>query len=163
MRLRALHRTTYRYPFASRESHNEVRLRPLDDDHQRCLAFELGVEPAAKLFSYREEGGTVHHFVVRTPHTAIPARAANRSTVGTCARTAAVQPAPRRAGSGAGRSGLGRGWSRGWVDIHALASAATPPHGNSRTPVTGSKFCALFDAGSKRVEDVGFDRTLRNG
>ena len=71
MLLRALHRTTYRYPFPSRESHNEVRLMPLEGPEQRCLAFELRTDPPAKIFSYREQGGTVHHFVVRTPHTAL--------------------------------------------------------------------------------------------
>ena len=71
MLLRALHRTTYRYPYASRESHNEVRLMPLESDEQRCLSFVLETDPPAKIFSYREQGGTVHHFVVRTPHTAL--------------------------------------------------------------------------------------------
>ena len=71
MTLRALHRTTYRYPFASRESHNEVRLMPLEGPTQRCLAFDLTVEPATRLFSYVEQGGTVQHFVVRTPHTTL--------------------------------------------------------------------------------------------
>lgn len=69
MLLRAVHRTTYRYPWPSRESHNEVRLRPLEGADQHCLAFNLEVEPATKVFSYEETGGTVHHFVVRTPHT----------------------------------------------------------------------------------------------
>lgn len=71
MILRAQHRTTYRYPFPSRESHNEVRLRPLDGPDQQCLSFAITVEPAAKVFSYIEQGGTVHHFVVRTPHTTL--------------------------------------------------------------------------------------------
>lgn len=75
MTLRALHRTTYRYPFASRESHNEVRLMPLEGLEQRCLAFGLTTDPAAKLFSYVEQGGTVHHFVVRTPHAALTIQA----------------------------------------------------------------------------------------
>ncbi len=75
MTLRALHRTTYRYPFASRESHNEVRLMPLEGPEQRCLGFELTVEPPTRLFSYVEQGGTVHHFVVRTPHTALTIQA----------------------------------------------------------------------------------------
>lgn len=75
MFLKALHRTTYRYPFASRESHNEVRLMPLEGSEQRCLAFDLRIEPGAKLFSYVEQGGTVHHFVVRTPHTALTIQA----------------------------------------------------------------------------------------
>lgn len=71
MILRAQHRTTYCYPFPSRESHNEVRLRPLDGADQKCYSFDLTVEPAAKVFSYVEQGGTVHHFVVRTAHTAL--------------------------------------------------------------------------------------------
>lgn len=75
MILRALHRTTYRYPFPSRESHNEVRLRPLDDADQRCLSFDLSVDPPAKIFSYEEKGGMVHHFVVRTPHNALTIQA----------------------------------------------------------------------------------------
>lgn len=81
MLLRALHRTTYRYPFSSRESHNEVRLMPLEGDEQRCLDFSLEIAPAAKIFSYQEQGGTVHHFVVRTPHTALTITA--RTTVET--------------------------------------------------------------------------------
>ena len=81
MLLRAVHRTTYRYPFASRESHNEVRLKPLDGSYQRCLAFDLKVDPPTKLFSYEEVGGTVHHFVVRTPHTVLTIEA--RTTVET--------------------------------------------------------------------------------
>ena len=75
MLLKALHRTTYRYPFASRESHNEVRLMPLEGPEQRCLGFELTVDPPTRLFSYVEQGGTVHHFVVRTPHTALTIQA----------------------------------------------------------------------------------------
>ncbi len=75
MLLQALHRTTYRYPFPSRESHNEVRLMPLEGPEQRCLSFELTVDPVAKVFSYVEQGGMVHHFVVRTPHTALTIQA----------------------------------------------------------------------------------------
>ncbi len=75
MLLKALHRTTYRYPFASRESHNEVRLMPLEGDDQRCLSFALTTDPPAKLFSYVEQGGRVHHFVVRTPHTSLTIKA----------------------------------------------------------------------------------------
>ena len=71
MLLRARHRTTYRYPFPSRESHNEVRLQPLDGPDQTLLSFALAVEPATKVFSYVEQGGPVHHFVVRTPHTVL--------------------------------------------------------------------------------------------
>ena len=54
---------------------------PLEGDEQRCLAFELSVEPTTNVFSYVEQGGTVHHFVVRTPHTALTIQA--RTTVET--------------------------------------------------------------------------------
>ena len=48
---------------------------PLEGPEQRCLAFELTVEPPTNVFSYVEQGGTVHHFVVRTPHTALTIQA----------------------------------------------------------------------------------------
>lgn len=46
-------------------------MRPLDGPDQQCLSFTIAVDPTAKVFSYIEQGGTVHHFVVRTPHTTL--------------------------------------------------------------------------------------------
>lgn len=68
MILEATHRTRYVYPSPSRESHNEVRLMPLTDESQTCLLFSLDVRPGTPVFSYKNPGGTVHHFGVREPH-----------------------------------------------------------------------------------------------
>ncbi|MDR3691502.1 MAG: transglutaminase family protein [Fimbriimonas sp.] len=68
MLLRAIHRTVYRYPVPSTDSHNEVRLQPLDDEWQTCREFHLRVAPWTKVYSYGEPGGLVHHFGLRSPH-----------------------------------------------------------------------------------------------
>ena len=68
MILRAIHRTAYRYSMPSIDSHNEVRLMPLNDMSQSCSEFHLRVHPATKVFSYPEPGGTVHHFGLRSAH-----------------------------------------------------------------------------------------------
>lgn len=68
MFLRLTHRTEYIYPGPARDSHNEVRLKPLNDSNQRCLQFEVTTYPRAVVATYDEPGGTVHHFGVRQPH-----------------------------------------------------------------------------------------------
>jgi transglutaminase-like putative cysteine protease len=68
MLLRLTHRTEYRYPVPSRDSHNEVRLMPTTDAAQRCREFRLRTEPAVNVHAYEEPGGTVHHFGIRAPH-----------------------------------------------------------------------------------------------
>jgi len=68
MILRATHRTLYSYSMPSIESHNEVRLMPLTDANQRCIEFQLKIDPPCKIFSYDEPGGTVHYFGVRSAH-----------------------------------------------------------------------------------------------
>jgi transglutaminase-like putative cysteine protease len=68
LHLRIRHRTLYRYPAPSTESHNEVRLEPVRDECQSCLRFEIRSEPPSKIFSFSEPGGNVHHFTLRSPH-----------------------------------------------------------------------------------------------
>lgn len=68
MILRATHKTLYSYSMPSIESHNEVRLMPLNDWAQSCIDFQLKVQPNCKVFSYEESGGTVHYFGVRSAH-----------------------------------------------------------------------------------------------
>lgn len=68
MILRLTHETAYAYVGMATESHNEVRLMPLTDEDQSCLEFRITVTPAAKVFSYEEPGGAVHHFGIRRPH-----------------------------------------------------------------------------------------------
>ena len=68
MLLRATHRTVYDYLSPVGESHNEVRLEPLSDHTQTCRSFRLITSPVAKVFTYDDFGGRVHHFTLRNPH-----------------------------------------------------------------------------------------------
>ena len=45
MLLHVSHRTTFVYAGPARDSFNEVRLRPVDDDRQSCRRFDLTVKP----------------------------------------------------------------------------------------------------------------------
>src|SRR5207249_8761393 len=57
-------------------SHNEVRLRPRDDDLQRCLSFELKTEPFSSLRSRPDYfGNTVHYLSVPEAHRRLVIRA----------------------------------------------------------------------------------------
>jgi transglutaminase-like putative cysteine protease len=69
MRLRIRHETVYEYAEPAFDSHNEVRLQPLDDDLQRRLGFKLTVEPPARLRSRQDYfGNTVHYFSIPGYH-----------------------------------------------------------------------------------------------
>lgn len=68
MILEATHRTLYLYPSPASESHNEIRVAPLSDASQVCRWFSIEVTPPVPVFSYRDVGGTVHHFGIREPH-----------------------------------------------------------------------------------------------
>lgn len=63
------HRTEYRYAEPVGISHQALRLRPLTTANQRCLAFELHVEPEAEIASpWRDDFGNWVHFCnVRSP------------------------------------------------------------------------------------------------
>lgn len=57
------------YDHPARDSHNELRVRPLDDAEQRCLNFELSIDQPAAVLSYRDFFGNHAHSVsVSTPH-----------------------------------------------------------------------------------------------
>jgi transglutaminase-like putative cysteine protease len=47
LRAHILHTTDYRYPLDARDSFNELRLQPIDDDRQTVLEFKLEVEAYA--------------------------------------------------------------------------------------------------------------------
>lgn len=68
MTLRAIHTTVYDYSTPAFESHNEVRLMPIDNGDQRLMDFKLKVSPDTPVFSYAKRGGVVHHFGIRPPH-----------------------------------------------------------------------------------------------
>ncbi len=69
MLLRVLHRTTFVYAGAARDSFNEVRLEPLSDRTQTCRRFGLRIEPAAEVRRYADfYGNAVGYFEVPDGH-----------------------------------------------------------------------------------------------
>jgi transglutaminase-like putative cysteine protease len=64
------HLTQFRYDAPVSESLMEVRMHPRTEGSQRCLSFQLSVDPRAQMNSYRDYlGNTVHHFDVPGMHT----------------------------------------------------------------------------------------------
>ena len=98
------HTTTFRYEPAVRESVMEVRLQPRSDGEQRCLSFNLEVDPAANVMQYRDfMGNTVHHFDIAGKHTVV------KVTAQSAVEVQSVAP-PRVADSG------------DWADLDALVA-----------------------------------------
>ena len=72
MRLDIRYRMHFRYSEPVRESQNEVRVRPRDDETQRVLSFRLTNEPPTQVFSAFDYWGTaVEQVGIRTPHTSL--------------------------------------------------------------------------------------------
>jgi len=66
------HVTIFGYEPAVRESIMEVRMQPRSEGRQRCLNFQLNVNPTANVMSYRDfMGNTVHHFDIAGSHTQV--------------------------------------------------------------------------------------------
>ncbi len=69
MHLRVHHRNTFSYAGKAHDSFNEVRLRPITDDTQRCHDFKLCLTPTATSREYGDfYGNTVHYFEVPDDH-----------------------------------------------------------------------------------------------
>lgn len=72
------HTTTFRYDPAVRESVMEVRLQPRSDGVQRCLTFNLTVEPTANVMQYSDfMGNSVHHFDIAGSHSIVKVSASS--------------------------------------------------------------------------------------
>ena len=70
MQLRINHRTTFTYAGNAHDSFNEVRLRPIDDAFQKCLLFDLRLDPVATSQEYSDfYGNTIHYFDIADAHT----------------------------------------------------------------------------------------------
>jgi transglutaminase-like putative cysteine protease len=72
------HVTRFTYDSPVSESVMELRMRPATEGRQRCLLFELDLEPVARVFAYQDFlGNWVHHFDLPRRHRtlAIVARA----------------------------------------------------------------------------------------
>jgi transglutaminase-like putative cysteine protease len=64
------HLTQFRYNAPVSESLMELRMHPRTEGTQRCLSFQLSVDPRAQVHSYRDYlGNSVHHFDVPRKHT----------------------------------------------------------------------------------------------
>jgi transglutaminase-like putative cysteine protease len=63
------HVTSFTYTTPVSESLMEVRMQPRSEGSQRCLRFELGVQPRARVLGYRDYvGNFIHHFDVPARH-----------------------------------------------------------------------------------------------
>jgi transglutaminase-like putative cysteine protease len=75
------HVTTFSYAGLVCDSVNEVRLRPITDDLQVCLDFQLLTDPPSQPRRYRDAfGNIVHTFDVIEPHTTLTVTARSRVT-----------------------------------------------------------------------------------
>jgi transglutaminase-like putative cysteine protease len=64
------HLTQFHYDLPVSESLMELRMHPRTEGGQRCLSFELSVDPRAQVYFYRDYlGNSVHHFDVPAKHT----------------------------------------------------------------------------------------------
>jgi transglutaminase-like putative cysteine protease len=69
VRFTLTHRTAYAYASPVHESFNEVRLQPVSDDTQTCLAFDLTIDPPATVITFHDYyGNIVHDFGVPYLH-----------------------------------------------------------------------------------------------
>jgi transglutaminase-like putative cysteine protease len=72
VRLDILHRTRYRYAEPVRDSFNELRVRPVDAEHQDCERFLLRVLPPVRLRHYLDlHANHVNFFELHEAHTSL--------------------------------------------------------------------------------------------
>jgi transglutaminase-like putative cysteine protease len=68
MRLRVFYSTRYLYSSPVTDSHNEVRLMPVNGEEQTRASFQIATRPAVPIFNYEHPNGRVHHFNLRQRH-----------------------------------------------------------------------------------------------
>jgi len=75
MRFRIKHVTRYVYERPASNSHNDVRLTPIDAPDQRRIAFRIDVTPAAEISEYCDAfGNLTHSFDIEAPHSELVIR-----------------------------------------------------------------------------------------
>lgn len=95
MRLQVTHRTRFEYASPVRESFNEVRLKPVTNEHQVCDSFLLKVLPAVRLSHYTDfHANCIHMFDVPDPHTSLQVESFARVTTKSLALALDASPAP---------------------------------------------------------------------
>ncbi|MGO9451235.1 MAG: transglutaminase family protein [Candidatus Binataceae bacterium] len=69
MRLKTIHTTKFSYDLPAYESHNQLRLKPLNSEFQRVLQFRFSSDPPASVLEYEDGFGNIVHSVsVYPPH-----------------------------------------------------------------------------------------------
>lgn len=69
MRYKIIHRTSYHYASPVRDSFNEARLHPVNNEQQTIESFLLKVLPATRLSQYHDFcSNIVYHFEIPEPH-----------------------------------------------------------------------------------------------
>src|SRR5208282_2797711 len=69
MRLRICHTTRFAYEAPAYQSHNEIRMRPLESADQSCAEFALEIIPAGKMLEFRDYyGNHVSVVSIHEPH-----------------------------------------------------------------------------------------------
>ncbi len=95
MKLQVTHRTRYIYVSPVRESFNEVRLRPVTNEHQVCDSFLLKVLPAAKLSHYTDfHANIIHFFELQSPHSTLLVESSAKVTTKPVLTNPASAPVP---------------------------------------------------------------------
>lgn len=76
MKHHIVHDTVFHYDALVTESIMEVRLRPRDDEQQRCQQFNLSITPKTVVHEFIDSlGNHIHHFDVPAPHQSLLVRA----------------------------------------------------------------------------------------
>ncbi len=76
MKHHIIHDTVFHYDALVTESIMEVRLRPRDDEQQRCQQFNLSITPKTVVHEFVDSlGNHIHHFDVPAPHQSLLVRA----------------------------------------------------------------------------------------
>ena len=95
MKLQVTHRTRYDYASPVRESYNEVRLRPVTNEHQTCDSFLLKILPPVRLSHYTDfHANWIHIFDVPDPHTSLQIESLARVTTRSIVIPNDATPAP---------------------------------------------------------------------
>lgn len=96
MRLDIRYRLNFVYPGPVYESHNEIRVRPIDDPTQRVISYRLSTSPGTRVLSFEDYWGTtVEHVGIREPHASYEIVA--EAAVDTTAPSGEGPDAPRQA------------------------------------------------------------------
>jgi transglutaminase-like putative cysteine protease len=95
MRFQIVHRTRYAYASPVKESFNEIRLKPVTNEHQNVESFLLKIIPPSRLRHYDDfYKNVVHHFEVPEPHSSVLVEALTTVSTKSIALPLDATPAP---------------------------------------------------------------------